>query len=190
MGLLDAKKKAQARQAPKGALGKIKNRDNGAVPKGALGALAKKKRGGALAKIKQQRLLSSKDDFRLNGLAFHNAHVQGTTTSGRPFGVVDVSTGDVTVTFHNRHGSWLTDVPGKTGYMREPASFEIKSNLQGRFDRELKARGIPTATEKREIEAQKAAEQRKRLAKLEADREAKKDKKTDKTKKTTKGKKK
>lgn len=162
MGLLDAKKKAQARKG--GALGKLKAKSNGKAPAGAL-------KKGALGKVRQQRLLSVEGDFKDNGLVYHNAHFQGRTASGRPYGVVDVSNGDKTFTFHNRFGSWFHDVD--EGKMKEAKSFEITARLQARFDKELKLQGIKTAAELAEEERKKAEAQKKRLAKLQADQKAK-----------------
>lgn len=190
MGLLEARQKAarkrerqqQAEAKPKGALGALKTKriETPAKPKGALGALKKKKVGPALAGLAKARAMSSKLDFISGGIRYHNARIYGETAQGRPWGTVDVTNGDKTYTFHNKHSSWFYDIPGQAGYKKEPSSFEIATNLQRRFDIELKSRGILTLSEKRAKWEEEEKEKRKRLAKLEADREKRKAKKEEK----------
>ena len=111
----------------------------------------------------------SKQDFRRGGLLYHNVHhVNGYWT-------VDITNNDVTYTMHNRHGSWMHNIEGHDGYMKEPAAVarmlgtnlgqqEIAENLIERVQREMKALGIPTREEllrQREEEA-KTARRRKR----------------------------
>ena len=191
MGLREAREKAAARQAPKpkGALAGLRaKRVNGSdpKPKGALAALAKKKkRGPALAGLRAKRQMSSQQDFRDGGITYHNCRIKPERLNDRPWGTVDVSNGDITFTFHNRHGAWFHDVPGKDGYMKEPVNFEITRNIQRRWDRELKAQGIPTATELRaQREAAEREAEKKKQARLKRLREAQKAKKKAATTKT------
>ena len=66
------------------------------------------------AKVKQAQA-SSKLDFHRGGILYHNVRQM----NGHWY--IDVSNGDKTYTMHNRCGSWMHDVDGREGWMKEPA---------------------------------------------------------------------
>lgn len=195
MSLLDARKKAaakkQAQEKPAGALGALRAKRNGKEPDkpvGAFGALKKKPSGPPLAGLAARRRASSKNDFTVSGVKYHDCRILGRTKQGRPFGSVQITNGDQTWTAHNRYGSWMIGDPAGEGVMREPATLHVGSqievcgNLIARFDAELKSRGIKTAAQLRaEREEQEKAERKKREAaeKAAATRKAKKEAKQD-----------
>lgn len=180
-GISDARKRAQDKQKPKatGLAALRAKRDNGAVAPTGLVALRAKKQpskgglGALRKKHEEARLRSSKLDFLENGLRYHNARVLGEGKGG-PWGTVDVTNGPVTVTFHNRSGSWFTDISEQPGVMKEPKHTEISQFLQIRFLKELESRGIPTTEQRRHKREEEERAQRKRLAELERKREERK----------------
>jgi len=76
---------------------------------------------------------SEKADFVRNGIRYSNCRDHGGWWS------VDVTTGDITLTFHTRFGSWMTDVDGE-GRMRE-ATREVAFACNDRYLTELKRIG-------------------------------------------------
>ena len=122
-------------------------------------------REGGLSALRKQRKMSSKLDFTLNGIRYHNAHIHN--REERPWGTVSVSNGDLTFVFHNRYGSWMSDLDG--GRMAEPAKvahamgtnatqLEVALALTKRYYAELKTQGVPTPEERirqREEDARK-----------------------------------
>jgi len=169
-------RKARAKKARKGALGKLRDRkeNGGGEPKKALAAL------------RQARKASSQHDFNMDGILYHNVRVLG-RVHDIPWGSVDLTNGDTTYTAHNRYGSWMVGDPHEIdAVMKEPASLgwgdqvTLCTNLVARFEADLKVRGIKTAAELRaEREEADAKERRrldaqeKRLATLAAKRAAK-----------------
>jgi hypothetical protein len=154
--------------------------------------------GGALARLKQsnkkgngpvpraqaQAALANPDnehDFMIDGVLYHSPRFLG-RIHDRPWGSIDVTTGDRTYTLTNQFGSWM--MPDANGYLKEPAALklgsqvEVSSNLIARFDAFLVDMGIEKAPEKRarlaleeKEKAKREREQRKRkpqgaLAKL------------------------
>jgi hypothetical protein len=179
---------AARKRRKKGALARLKERQaNGAVkPKGALAVLRERKqakmiqnpsleqstagwKSKPLAVIKNR----SKQDFVSNGIRYHNAVIEGEGKTGEPYGSVDVSTGDITRTFHNRYRAWFTDLDGE-GHMKEPRTFEIASNIQARWLRELKDKHIKSAAQKRIEQEEQDRARRKRRAAMKAAQRAKK----------------
>lgn len=163
---------------PGGALAKLKaKRDNGEVkPAAAKGALAKlrqskQKPKGALGALKGRKR-SSPLDFVEDDILYHNVHVTDADIKGGAQGTVDATKKGKTYTFHNRHGAWYHDTA--EGKRHSPYSLTVAQNLILRFEKELKAQGIPTRGERRAREDEKEQAKRKRLAELEAKREAKK----------------
>lgn len=167
---------AARKRRKQGALARLKERQaNGAVkPKAAKGALAvlrerKQAKSKPLATIRNR----SKNDFVSNGIRYHNVVIEGESKNGEPYGYVDVSTGDITRTFHNRFRSWFTNVNDE-GNMKEPRSFEIAANIQARWLRELKDKGIKSAAQKRIEQEEEDRARRKRRAVMKAAQQAKK----------------
>ena len=122
-------------------------------------------REGGLSALRKQRKMSSKLDFTLDGIRYHNAHIHN--REERPWGSVSVTNGDMTFIFHNRYGSWMCNIDGSL--MAEPAKIaramgthatqlEVAQALTARYYAELKAQGVPTPEERirqREEEARK-----------------------------------
>ena len=172
MGLLDAgRKKAQTRQAkPAGALAGLKAKRVEPVPKGALAGLGKKNSKPALAML---GVKPSPLDFSINGVRYCNAKIMGDRGRDSVWGTIDAINGRQRFRFHNRFGSWMHDVPGKEGYMREPAALGIGSQmevctaLRRRLDAEIKAQSYQTEGQKEAErvaqEEAKAARKRKRV---------------------------
>lgn len=168
MGLLEqrAKAKQQGKPSSSGALARRaqtkqlsplarKAAENGNAPK--LSPLAAKlagKKRNPLAEARARRDLaekkSSKLDFHVGGILFHNCQNYGN------YWTIDVSNGDESVTFHNRFSAWFSGQPG--GIMKEPPR-DIHFALQKRYNDELIARKIPTREQQL---AQKIEEERKR----------------------------
>jgi hypothetical protein len=163
---------------PGGALAKLKaKQDNGEVkPAAAKGALAKlreskSKPKGALGALKA-RNRTSPLDFVEDDILYHNVRVLDEYAKGGPIGTVDATKKGKTFQFHNRHGAWFHDT--KEGKRHQPHNITVAQNLILRFDKELQARGIPTRGERAAQRDEKEQAKRKRLAELEAKREAKK----------------
>ena len=128
---------------------------------------------GALRKERAQRMkLSSKLDFIIDGIKYHDARIHNHDV--RPWGTVKVSTGDHTFEFHNRFGSWMHDLD-QNGRMAEPAAvarhmgtsatqLEVAQALTERFYKQLKAEGVPTPEERirQREEAERSTRRRKR----------------------------
>jgi hypothetical protein len=123
-------------------------------------------REGGLSALRKQRSMSSKLDFTLDGIRYHNAHIHN--KEERPYGTVSVSNGDMTFIFHNQYGSWMCNLDGH-GLMAEPAKIaramgtnatqlEVAMALTERYYAELKTQGVPTPEERirqREEDARK-----------------------------------
>lgn len=134
----------------------------------AIRAQKQEAREGGLAALRQQRKMSSKLDFTIDGIRYHNAHIHN--RDDRPWGTISVSNGDKTYELHNRYGSWMCNLDGDR-HMAEPAAvaralgismthpqLEVSQALTERYYRELKAQGVPTPEERirqREEEARK-----------------------------------
>lgn len=125
-------------------------------------------REGGLSALRQQRKMSSKHDFTLDGIRYHNAHIHN--KQERPWGTISVSNGDMTFEFHNRYGSWMCNLDGGR-HMAEPAAvaramgthatqLEVAQALTARYYAELAAQGIPTPEERIRIREQEARKQR------------------------------
>ena len=134
----------------------------------------------SLAALKPKPLPSkkTKQDFYAGGLLYWDAQIvagvddvpfDGQTV--RPVGTVNVSNGDQTYTFHNRHGSWMADMGG--GRLAELAyiaaalgtnmsQVEMYEHVRDRFEAELKVKRILTVQQQRARieEAQKKARAR------------------------------
>lgn len=102
---------------------------------------------------------SEKADFVRNGIRYANCRDHNSWWS------IDVSTGDVTVTFHNRFGSWASDREGGKGWI-EPRK-EVAFGCQSRYLTELKRIGaelpyfLRTNADKREADGQRREAQSK-----------------------------
>jgi hypothetical protein len=124
---------------------------------------------GALRKQRDQRMkISHKLDFTVDGMHYHDARIHNHDV--RPWGTVQVSTGDFTFEFHNRFGSWMHDLD-QNGRMAEPAAvarhmgtsasqLEVCQSLTERFYRQLKAEGVPTPEERIRQREEQARKQR------------------------------
>jgi len=161
---------------PGGALAKLKaKQDNGevkpAAAKGALAKLRKSKPKGALGALKARKRTSPLD-FVEDDILYHNVRIHDPHAKSGPQGTVDATKKGKTFTFHNRHGAWFHDT--KEGKRHSPYSLTVAQNLILRFDKELQAQGIPTRAERAAQKDEKEQAKRKRLAILEAKREAKK----------------
>jgi hypothetical protein len=161
---------------PGGALAKLKaKKDNGevnpAVAKGALAKLRQSKPKGALSALKARKR-SSPLDFVEDDILYHNVRVHDEHAKGGPLGTVDATKHGKTFQFHNRHGAWYHD--SKEGKRHPPHNITVHQNLILRFDKELKALGIATRADRAASREEKERAKRKRLAELEAKREAKK----------------
>lgn len=152
MGLRDVKARRQA------------ERENGSKPRSLAELRAAKQnseqaRFGGLAALKQQktqeRKISSKHDFTLDGIRYHNARIIDILP--RTWGTIDVSNGDKTYRFNNQYGSWLHNLGDHR--MAEPAAvaramgtsmtqYDLANTLQNRWYAELKAQGILTPEER------------------------------------------
>jgi hypothetical protein len=136
LGLRDLKAKNQ-RTERKGGLGALRSKPTAPAAKG-LGALRKpQKSGKTLAQLRAERKASSKNDFQVGGIRFHNCRQHD------GYWTVDVSNGDETITFHNRFKAWFANVPGRDGYMKEPVR-DIVFHIHERWLAELKALKVPT----------------------------------------------
>ena len=98
---------------------------------------------------------SSKRDFSDAGIRYHNV----LQTNG--YWQIDVTTGDETITLHNRHGSWLMDT--ERGH-KEPRR-EVAFGLQDRLLTEMKALGIPTREERLRLREEEERQKRKKRLK-------------------------
>lgn len=131
---------------------KAKRKTNGPVPKRQ-----------ALATLREAQ--DSRHDFIINGVRYHSPRFLG-HISERPWGSVDISSGDKTYTLTNQFGSWMVPVPD--GYLREPASLglgsqlEVSTNLIARFDAFLRDEGIRTVAQKRAAQEVEEKAKRKR----------------------------
>jgi len=152
MGLRDVKARRQA------------ERENGNKPRTLAELRAAKKnatqaRFGGLAALRerkvQQRKVSSKHDFIIDGIRYHNARI--IDLAPRVWGTIDVSNGDKTYRFNNQYGSWLHDLGDNR--LAEPAAvaramgtsltqYDLANTLQNRWYAELKDQGVPTPEER------------------------------------------
>lgn len=127
-----------------------------------------------------------KEDINNGGVWFHNAVVEGEMAIdkdgiGRYWGYVDVTNGDKTYTFHNKHGSWLADMG--EGRMGEPAyvarllgtnmsQVAMFYSLRDRFDAQLRKEKYKSSAQRRaaleEQRKREAAAKRKPAAKKAA----------------------
>lgn len=78
---------------------------------------------------------SEKADYTQTGIRYANCRDHGTWWS------IDVSTGDVSMTFHNRYGSWLADLDESDGGRRIEPQREVAFGCQARYIAELKRIG-------------------------------------------------
>jgi hypothetical protein len=165
MGLRDVAAKRQASR-PKGI----------AAIRAQKQAQQKAARKGGLSALRAQKNMSSKHDFTLDGIRYHDVHVYN-GGDVRPWGTVHISNGDMSFKLHNRYGSWMCDVD-HDGRMAEPAAvaralgvnlsqLEVAQALTARWYAELKARGIPTPEERIRMREEEARQHRRQGKKNE-----------------------
>ena len=133
----------------------------------------------SIAGIRARKLAaaSAKRDVTIGGLRYHNV------VQENGYWKVDVTNNDKTFTLHNRYGSWMHDVEGRDGYMKEPAwvalalgtsvsQIDMAQNLITRVEKEMQARGIPTAEERARQREQEAIAERKKKRKKDDNTDA------------------
>jgi hypothetical protein len=126
----------------------------------------------SLAGMKKRKLAAAaaKRDFTSGGLRY------GNVVQENGYWKIDVSNNDISYTMHNRYGSWMHDVEGRSGYMKEPAwvaralgtsvgQIEMAQNLIARVEVEMKARGIPTHEERLRMKEEAEKEERRKKRK-------------------------
>ena len=139
-------------------------RENGTKPRSlaelrAAKQNAKQARSGGLAALRkqkaEQRKVSSKHDFTIDGIRYHNARI--IDLAPRVWGTIDVTNGDKTYRFNNQYGSWLHDLGDHR--LAEPAAvaramgtsmtqYDLANTLQNRWYAELKDQNVPTPEER------------------------------------------
>ena len=136
-----------------------------------------RKNGLAALRAKKQAEKSSRLDFHMGGVRYHNVIDHGGWWS------IDVSNGDKTYTLHNRCGAWMHDVQGRDGWMVEPVrvaralgtditQLAISQALSERLEREMRDRGIPTREELLRQHEEEAKVQRRKRRKQDEDESA------------------
>ena len=174
MGLRDIVDKRRAENSKPRTLRELRERKQAEKQEAAVVADPRANGLAALRKSKMQAK-SSKHDFTQDGIRYHNVQqVNGYWT-------IDVSNGDMTYTLHNRYGSWMHDVNGREGVMKEPvvvarmlgtnaSQLEVSQALMARLDVEFRMRGIPTREQRiRQREQEDIAARRKQRGKKDDD---------------------